>query len=50
MRKQYEAPECEFITLTLKDVILSSDSEGVGGGGDPGGSGDFGGGDDGFGF
>lgn len=48
MRKKYETPSCEIITLTLKDVIMASEAEGAGGGGD-GGFGDEGF-DGGFGF
>lgn len=52
MRKKYETPSCEIITLTLKDVIMASEAEGAGGGGDGGGDGGFGdeGFDGGFGF
>lgn len=51
MRKEYETPTCEFVKLTLKDVILASDAEGGAGGGvdvTEGGFGDGGFGDGGF--
>ena len=50
MRKYYEVPECEIITLTLKDVILASDAEGAGGGGSDNSSSDGGFSDEDFNF
>ena len=49
MRKKYDTPTAEIITLTLKDVIMASEAEGVGGGGSDNSGGD-GFDDDGFGF
>ena len=47
MRKEYETPTFEMITFRLTDVIMRSEAENVGGGGDFGGEGGFG--DGGFG-
>lgn len=42
MKKLYEKPEFEIVKLSLNNVMVSSEAEGAGGGGDSGGSGDFG--------
>lgn len=42
MKRVYQEPEFELITLSLIDVICDSRTEGAGGGGDWGGNGEFG--------